>query len=345
MFSPVFCFYSNCSEASRDSVGHFGWNSLPPSLACSRSPPPAPPLSLKEAAFCDLQIGTGHVTPTALSITRRGRPTSLLKGTAPCPRRGRDFPLGKARLPDGQTTSVGMPKSRQPRALFLRCSGGHTTLALTSRGNHILSTTPSRFKNKKRFVFSPQLIWAVTRLSTPHAHTNLRSTFRGMRTCWATQQTLSLIPPRLFQASGCNSSGRRSIVSSYNFHRKMLQRLKENLRTLHCKKTCRTFPDIILNVQEQQSSETVRSTVSRILPRGDLLPRQAKAGNKCLNWPCTGTMPMAISLTAAWEAHRSTLRIDPLKCISFQSSCKTVQNSVESKKKPPHWQWKKTTTE
>lgn len=84
MFALCFCFFSfyfKCSETSRDSVGHFGLNSLSHSLSLSLALSLL--LSLKEAAFCDLQIEAGHVTPGGLSITGLGRPTSLLKGTAP----------------------------------------------------------------------------------------------------------------------------------------------------------------------------------------------------------------------------------------------------------------------
>lgn len=90
-FSYFFCiffflnFYFKCSEPSRDSVGHFGLNSLPHTLSRSLWLPPSLSLllSLKEEAFCDLQIEAGHVTPGRLSITARGQPTPRLKGTAP----------------------------------------------------------------------------------------------------------------------------------------------------------------------------------------------------------------------------------------------------------------------
>lgn len=55
-------------------------------------------LSLKEAAFCDLQIEAGHVTPGGLSITRPGRPTSRLKGTAPSLHRRDNSPPSNAAL-------------------------------------------------------------------------------------------------------------------------------------------------------------------------------------------------------------------------------------------------------
>lgn len=104
-----FCFYFKCSETSSDSVGHFGSNSLAltPSLPPSRSLL----LSLKEAAFCDLQIEAGHVTPGGPSITRRGRPTSRLKGTAappaPPPAAPRQRALRSARTGNAQKAQNG----------------------------------------------------------------------------------------------------------------------------------------------------------------------------------------------------------------------------------------------
>lgn len=107
-----FCFYFKCSETSSDSVGHFGSNSL--ALAPSLPPSRSLLLSLKEAAFCDLQIEAGHVTPGRLSVTRRGRPTSRLKGTAALPAPPRPSRAAPTRSPPAASFAV------QPARLTLR---------------------------------------------------------------------------------------------------------------------------------------------------------------------------------------------------------------------------------
>lgn len=209
-----FCFYFKCSETSRDSVGHFGLNSLthspqlPPSLSLL--------LSLKEAAFCDLQIEAGHVTPSALSITAWDRPPSRLKETAPCPHPGTTAPqrapctrpilFRSSRKGDAQESweyaqqlsrsfsfvqpatkqaasyasstlrlqnlyrdNDEMPTFSQPHTLLCGAPGD-TRLQRSPPDETPLRSNPSRFKDKNRFIFSPQLISAVTRLPTGHAH-------------------------------------------------------------------------------------------------------------------------------------------------------------------------------
>jgi len=83
-------FYFKCSETSRDSVGHFGLNSLPPSLTQAPTLPRAPSLALplalsKGRSFlwpsnrgrsCDAWKAVNHET---------GRPPSRLKGAAAPP--------------------------------------------------------------------------------------------------------------------------------------------------------------------------------------------------------------------------------------------------------------------
>lgn len=54
------------------------WRELPPSLALPL--PPSLSLSLKEAAFCDLQIEPGHVTPPTCQSCGGARPRAALKG-------------------------------------------------------------------------------------------------------------------------------------------------------------------------------------------------------------------------------------------------------------------------
>lgn len=72
-----------CSKASRESVGHFGLNSLSSSRARKRAPSllfVSPCVSIKEAAFCDLQIKAGHVTRVRCQ-SKRGLESSHLKRT------------------------------------------------------------------------------------------------------------------------------------------------------------------------------------------------------------------------------------------------------------------------
>jgi len=111
----AFVFFQFQMFRSQQGLRRPFWRELPPSLALPL--PPSLSLSLKEAAFCDLQIEPGHVTPPTCQSRGGARPRAALKG----PRGERSRQVTRAWIGPALETRPGSRLAAARKALRCCC--------------------------------------------------------------------------------------------------------------------------------------------------------------------------------------------------------------------------------